>query len=143
MSITNRKARFNYTIEDEIEAGIMLRGSEVKSIRAGRANLNEAYIAEIKGDLFLTNCHISEYKGANKFNHEPTRNRKLLLHKKELEKIVGKIQIKGYSLIPLKVYSKGKYIKILIGLAKGKKLHDKRESIKERDYKRRLARAEE
>ena len=87
MQILNRKAHFNYTIEEEIEAGIMLLGSEVKSVRAGKATINESYVAEIGGELFLTNCHISEYKNANRFNHAPTRPRKLLLHKKQLEKI--------------------------------------------------------
>ncbi len=121
----------------------MLLGSEVKSIRQGRANLNEAYISESQGNLFLTNCHISEFKGANRFNHEPTRKRQLLLHKKQLEKIAGKMQTKGYSAVPLKIYEKNKFFKVLIGLGTGKKLHDKRESIKEKDYQRRLARGEE
>lgn len=142
--INNRKAYYNYTIEEEFEAGIILEGSEVKSIRQGKATINEAYIAEIAGELFLTNCHISEYKGANRFNHEPTRNRKLLLHKKQISKIIGKMQIKGYSLIPLKVFfNKKNFAKILIGLGKGKKLHDKRETIKKRDEIRNLQRGED
>ncbi len=101
MQILNRKAHFNYAIEDEIEAGIMLLGSEVKSVRQGKATINEAYITEVKGELFLINCNISEYKGANKFNHEPKRPRKLLVHKKQLDKIIGKINIEGYSALPL------------------------------------------
>ncbi len=141
MEIFNRKAKFNYIIEDEIEAGIALLGSEVKSIRQGKVSLNESYVAQIKGELFLVNANISEYKGANNFNHEPTRPRKLLLHKKQIEKLVGKIDIKGYSIIPLKIYFNQKnYAKVLIGLGKGKKLYDKRETIKKRDEQRRQQR---
>ena len=134
MQILNRKAHFNYSISQEIEAGIVLLGSEVKSIKEGKANLNDCYCVEIKGEIFLINCHISEYKGANRFNHEPKRNRKLLLHKKEINKIIGKINVEGYSLIPLK---------ILIGVCKGKKLHDKRQSIKQRDEARHMQRHNE
>jgi len=142
--INNRKAHYNYIIEEEIEAGIVLLGSEVKSLRQGSATINEAYVAEIKGEFFLTNCHISEYKGANKFNHEPTRNRKLLLNKKQIEKLIGKMQTKGYTLVPLKIYfNKKNFAKVLIGLGKGKKLHDKRESIKKRDEDRRMRRDED
>ncbi len=138
MQILNRKAKFNYIIEDEIEAGVQLLGSEVKSIRQGKVSLNESYIAQIKGELFLLNANISEYKGANKFNHEPTRPRKLLLRKKQIEKLAGKTDIKGYSIIPLKIYFNQKnYAKILIGLGKGKKLYDKRDTIKKRDEQRR------
>ena len=144
MQIVNRKAHFNYTIEEELEAGIMLLGSEVKSLRQGKAAINEAYIAEIHGALFLINCNISEYKGANKFNHEPKRQRKLLLHKKQLEKIIGKMQMKGYSAIPLKIFfNKKDLAKVIIGLGRGKKLYDKRESIKQRDENRRSQRGEE
>lgn len=144
MVINNKKAHYNYSIEEEYEAGIMLLGSEVKSLRQGKATINEAYIAEIKGELFLTNCHISEFRGANKFNHEPTRNRKLLLKTKEIKKILGKMQIKGYSLVPIKIYfNKKNFAKILIGLGKGKKLYDKRETIKRRDELRRNQRGEE
>lgn len=142
--INNKKAYYNYLIEEEFEAGIVLKGSEVKSLRQGKATINEAYIADIKGEFFLTNCHISEYKGANQFNHEPTRNRKLLLKEKEIKKIFGKMKIKGYALIPLKIYfNKKNFAKILIGLGKGKKLHDKRETIKNRDEKRRMQRGED
>lgn len=144
MVINNKKAHYNYSIEEEYEAGIMLLGSEVKSLRQGKATINEAYIAEIKGELFLTNCHISEFRGANKFNHEPTRNRKLLLKTREIKKILGKMQIKGYSLVPIKIYfNKKNFAKILIGLGKGKKLYDKRETIKRRDELRRNQRGEE
>ena len=144
MQITNRKAHFNYKIEEEIEAGIMLLGSEVKSIREGKANISEAYIAEIKGELFLVNCNINAYKSANKFNHEPTRQRKLLLHKKQLQKIAGKIQTKGYSALPMKIFfNKKNFAKVIIGLGVGKKLYDKRESIKQRDENRRNQRGED
>lgn len=144
MQILNRKAHFNYAIEEEIEAGIVLLGSEVKSIREGKASINEAYIAESKGDLYLINSNVTEYKGANKFNHDPKRKRKLLLHKKQLEKIAGKMQIQGYSAVPIKIFfSKKNFAKVLIGLGRGKKLYDKRESIKQRDETRRNQRGEE
>lgn len=144
MQILNRKAHFNYAIEDEIEAGVMLLGSEVKSIREGKANISESYVAEINGELFLTNCNISEYKGANKFNHEPRRPRKLLLHKKQLERIIGKMNVKGYSAMALKIFfNKKNFAKVIIGIGRGKKLYDKRESIKQRDENRRNLRGEE
>ncbi len=140
----NRKAKFNYEIEEEIEAGIILLGSEIKSIREGKITINEAYAAEIKGEIILLNSNIAEYKGANKFNHDPKRPRKLLLHTKQINKLIGKMDLKGYSLIPLKVYfNKKNMVKVLIGIAKGKKLHDKRKSIKERDENRAKARGEE
>jgi SsrA-binding protein len=144
MQILNRKAHFNFTIEEEIEAGIMLLGSEVKSIREGKANISEAYIADIKGELFLINCNISEYKGANKFNHAPKRQRKLLLHKKQLNKITGKMQVQGYSALPMKIFfNKKNFAKVIVGIGRGKKLFDKRESIKKRDENRRAQRGEE
>ena len=144
MQIVNRKARFNFEIEEEIEAGMMLLGSEVKSLREGKASISEAYIAEIKGEMVLVNANINEYKGANKFNHEPKRNRKLLLHAKEIDKLIGKMNIKGYSATPLKIYfNKRNVAKVLIGIGKGKKLYDKRQSIKERDDNRRQQRGED
>jgi SsrA-binding protein len=144
MQILNRKAHFNYSILEEVEAGIILLGSEVKSIKEGKANLNEAYCVEIKGELFLINAHISEYKSANRFNHLPKRARKLLMHKKEINKIIGKINTQGYSLIPLKIYSNKKnFIKVLLGLGKGKKLYDKRKTLKERDEARHMQRHNE
>lgn len=139
----NKKAYFNFSIEDEIEAGISLLGSEVKAIRENRVNLGDGYVSEIKGELFLTNIMIGLCKGGSVFVHDERRNRKLLLHKKEIAKLLGKIQIKGYSLVPLKLYFKNSKIKVLLGLAKGKKLYDKRASIKERDEKRRAARGED
>lgn len=144
MSILNRKAHFNYEIEEEIEAGIMLLGSEVKSLREGKASIGEAYVAEISGELFLINCNINEYKNANRFNHAPKRQRKLLLHKNQLEKILGKMQEKGYSAVPLKTFfNKKGFAKVLIGIGRGKKLYDKRESIKKKDEARRKQRGEE
>lgn len=144
MHIINRKAHFNYSIEEEYEAGLVLVGSEVKSIRLGKVNISEAYIAEKGGELFLTNCHISEYSGANIYNHQPTRQRKLLLSKKEIRKIIGKIQIKGKSVVPIKMFFNSKnFIKLIIGVGAGKKMHDKREDIKQRDIGRRIRRDEE
>jgi SsrA-binding protein len=144
MQIVNRKARFNFEIEEEIEAGMLLLGSEVKSLREGKASISEAYIAEIQGEMVLVNANINEYKGANKFNHEPKRNRKLLLHTKEIDKLMGKMNIKGYSATPLKIYfNKRNVAKVLIGIGKGKKLFDKRQSIKERDDNRRQQRGED
>lgn len=144
MQILNRKAHFNYSISEEIEAGIVLLGSEVKAIKEGKASLNDCYCVENKGEIFMINCHISEYKGANQFNHQPKRPRKLLLKRKEINKIIGKINTQGFSLIPLKIYTNKKnFIKILLGLAKGKKLHDKRNTIKQRDIKRHLQRHNE
>jgi SsrA-binding protein len=144
MQINNRKARFNLTIEEEIEAGMMLLGSEVKSLREGKASISESYITEAKGEIFLINANINEYKGANKFNHEPKRPRKLLLHKKQTEKLMGKINIKGHSAVPLKIYFNKKNVaKVLIGIGTGKKLYDKRASIKERDDNRRNQRGED
>jgi SsrA-binding protein len=144
MQIINRKAHFNYTITEEFEAGIILLGSEVKSVRSGKANISEAYIAEIHEELFLVNCNISEYKGANRFNHEPKRPRKILLHKKQLEKITGKMRTEGFSALPLKIFfNKRNVAKVLVGIGRGKKLYDKRESIKKRDDQRRSQRGEE
>ena len=144
MQILNRKAHFNYTIEEEIEAGIMLLGSEVKSIREGKANISESYVTENNGEIFLLNAHISEYKGANRFNHEPKRPRKLLLKNKEIQKLIGKIGTKGFSAFPLKIYfNKKGFAKVLIGIGRGKKLYDKRETIKKRDENRRVQRGEE
>ena len=144
MQILNRKAHFNYTIEEEVEAGIMLLGSEVKSLREGKASISESYVNETAGDLFLINCNISEYKSANRFNHEPKRPRKLLLRRKQLQKILGKMQEKGYACLPVKIYFNKKNIaKVLIGLGRGKKLYDKRDSIKKRDENRRKQRGEE
>ena len=138
MEIVNRQARFNYTILEEVEAGIALKGTEVKSIRDGKANIKDSYAIVKNDEAYLLNMHISEYKEGNIFNHEETRTRKLLLHKKEILKLRDKIALQGLTLVPLKVYFVKNKVKVLIGLAKGKKTYDKRESIKERDIKRNL-----
>ncbi len=133
----NRRALFEYSIETRYEAGIVLLGSEVKSARGGKVNLQDSHAAESEGGIVLFNAHIAEYPGANQFNHTPTRPRKLLLNKKEIKNIIGKIKIKGYTLVALSAYFNYKNIlKLELGLAKGKKLHDKREAIKERDWQR-------
>ncbi len=139
MEINNRQAKFNYQIFDEIEAGIVLTGTEIKSIRNGKANLRDSYAVIRNGECYLLNMHISPYEQGNYFNHEETRTRKLLLHKKEILKLHDKIRLEGYTLIPLKMYLVRGKAKILLGVAKGKKVYDKRESIKERDIKRNLA----
>lgn len=135
----NKKARYNYEILERIEAGISLLGTEVKSIREGRISLKESY-AEIKGgEVFLLNCHVSPYEPASRFNHDPTRERRLLLHRREIKRLTGKTQEKGLTLVPTKVFlnDKGK-VKVEIALAKGKRAYKKREVIKERDRDREL-----
>ena len=137
----NRRARYEYFIEDEYEAGIVLQGSEIKSLRTGKANIQDSYIEFDKnGELFLINSYIAQYKLATIFNHEPTRKRKLLLKRKEINKIISKIKLKGFTCIPIVLYINNKnYAKIKIAIAKGKKIYDKREAIKERDFKREKA----
>lgn len=137
----NKRATFDYFIEETIEAGIVLQGTEIKSIRAGRINIRDAFARVSNGEVFLHNAHISEYEQGNRYNHDPTRVRKLLLHKKEINELIGKTQQKGYSLIPLKVYIKNGYAKVQIGLAKGKKKYDKREDLKRREAQRDIERA--
>lgn len=138
MEIVNRKAHFDYQIEDTYEAGLVLTGTEIKSLRQGKANIKDSYAIIKKDEIFLLNTHISEYTEGNRFNHDETRTRKLLLHKQEIKKLATKIELEGYTLIPLKIYfSKGR-AKVLIGLAKGKKNYDKRETIKKRDIDREL-----
>lgn len=136
--VTNRKARFEFEILDKIEAGIVLRGTEVKSVRAGKISLQESYAAARGSELWLEGCTIQPYEQGNINNHEPTRPRKLLLHKQELEKIIRRVAEKGLTLVPLAVYFKGPNLKVEIGIARGKKLYDKRETIKKRDTERRL-----
>ena len=137
---TNKKARHNYQIESEYEAGIVLTGSEVKSIREGKVSFQDSY-ADIKnGEIFLRQLHISPYKYAYYTNHETHRTRKLLLHRYEIRKLSSKIKERGYTLIPLKIYFKNDKIKVLIGLGRGKKLYDKRETIKQKDVERDLDR---
>ena len=142
MVTDNRKARHRYEILDTVECGIILRGSEVKSMREGKCSLDEAYIREEKGRLYLVQCDISHYNNAGSWNHEPTRPRELLLRNREIEQFAGKAHESGLTLIPLKVYFNARGIaKVLMGLAKGKKLHDKRQTIKDRDAQRGLQRA--
>lgn len=134
----NRKAYHDYHIEETIEAGISLLGTEVKSLREGRANLRDSYVLIKNGEAFLINCHISPYSHGNIMNHDPLRTRKLLLHKKQINSLAGKTVIKGYTLVPLKLYFTDSFAKIEIGLAKGKRLFEKRETIKEREAKREI-----
>ena len=126
MEIKNRKARFNYQILDTIEAGIVLTGTEIKSLKQGKANIKDAYATYKNGEIFLINMHISSYDNGNRFNHEETRTRKLLLHKGEILKLRDKINIQGLTLVPLEVYLKHGLAKVLIGVARGKKIYDKR-----------------
>jgi SsrA-binding protein len=133
----NRKAFHNYAIEDRLEAGIVLTGTEVKSLREGRANIADAHAGEMDGELYLFNLHIPEYAGGNRFNHEVRRPRKLLVHRREMAKLFGAAQREGYTLVPLSIYFNRRGIaKVELGLGKGKKSYDKRASIKERDWKR-------
>ena len=137
----NRKASHDYFIEDTYEAGLVLQGTEIKSIRAGRVNMKDRYARVERGEVFLDNLHISPYEQGNRYNHEPTRTRKLLLHKKQISKLIGETQQAGYSLVPLKIYIKNGVAKILIGLGKGKKQYDKREDLKRKQAKREVDRA--
>lgn len=137
----NRQARYLYEILETYEAGIELLGTEVKSIREGKLNLRDGYVLLRNGQAWLTNVHISPYNRVSEyFNHEPRRERKLLLHKQEINKLIGQVEQKGLTLIPLKMYFKSGWIKVSIGLARGKNIYDKRESIKKRDDQRRMAR---
>ena len=136
MEILNRKAKFNYFIIDEIECGIELKGTEIKSIRKGSANMDDSYGRIKKDEVYLTNMFIAKYKEGNIFNHDERRERKILLHKHEIIKLDKEIELNHYTLIPLKLYFKKGKAKILLGLCKGKKLYDKRETIKERDLER-------
>jgi SsrA-binding protein len=137
----NRKARFNYEIEDKLEAGLVLTGSEVKSLRAGKANIADSYASDEGGTLYLINANIAEYAQAGRANHEPKRPRKLLLHRRELDRLRGAIQREGMAVVPLRLYFNARGIaKVQLGIAKGKKLHDKRETEKKRDWERQKGR---
>ena len=139
---TNRKAYHDYFIEEKFEAGIVLKGTEVKSLRERRVNLQDSYAGIKEGEAFLHHCHISPYSHGNMMNHDPIRTRKLLLHRKEINKLLGKTQQKGLTLIPLRIYfSERGQEKVELGLAKGKKQHDRRESIKAREAGREVERA--
>ncbi len=137
----NKQASHLYFIEDKYEAGVVLQGTEVKSLREGRANLKESYAKLKNGEVFLLNCHISPYSHGNRQNHDPIRTRKLLLHKREIRKLIGKVVERGYTLVPMRLYFTNGNAKLEIGLGKGKKLHDKRHSMKERTAKREIERA--
>ena len=133
VEVLNRKANFDYYIEDTYECGIVLTGSEIKSIRAGKVNLKDSYGIIKNNELYILNMHISKYENSGVFNHEETRTRKLLAHKKEILKMRDKLNLEGYTLIPIKLYIKKGYAKILLGIAKGKKNYDKKQVLKERD----------
>ena len=136
----NRKARFNYFFSEFYEAGIVLKGSEVKSLREGKANISESYAIDNAGEIFLLNSHIPSYKESSYNNHDPRRNRKLLLNSREIKKLIGRVNQEGFTLIPTKLYFKKGKAKIEIAVAKGKKHHDKRQTIKKRDWNREKAR---
>ena len=138
---TNRKAYHNYLIQDSIEAGIALTGSEIKSIRAGRVSLGDAYVRPEGGELWLVNAHIARYDASSYMSHEPTRPRKLLLHRKQINNLTSQVTQKGFTLVPLKLYIKDSIAKVEVALAKGKKLYDKRESIANREAEREIDRA--
>lgn len=136
MEIINRRAKFDYFIEEEYEAGISLTGTEIKSIREGHCNIKDSYGIVKNGEVFLLNMFVGHYKEGNIFNHDETRSRKLLLHKKEIKKISQALEVQGLTLVPLKLYFKNNKLKVLLGVCKGKKTFDKRETIKERDINR-------
>ena len=138
---TNRKAYHNYHIEDSIEAGIALTGTEIKSIRAGRVSLGDAYVKPEGGELWLLNAHIARYEAGSYLSHVPTRPRKLLLHRKQIDSLSSKVLERGFTLVPLKLYIKDSIAKVEVALARGKKLHDKRESITRREAEREIERA--
>ncbi|WP_271005044.1 SsrA-binding protein SmpB [Listeria seeligeri] len=137
----NKKARHDYAIEETFEAGIVLQGTEIKSVRNARVNLKDSYARIDKGEIFLHNMHISPYEQGNRYNHDPLRTRKLLLHKKQISRLIGETKESGYSIVPLKMYIKDGYAKVLIGLARGKKKYDKRQDLKQKEAKRDIERA--
>ena len=138
--VSNRKAHHNYFIQESIEAGIALTGTEIKSIRAGRVSLSDGYVRPEGGELWLVNAHIARYEAAGRSSHEPTRRRKLLLHRKEMAILTSKVKEKGLVLVPLRIYIKGHLAKVEVALGRGKKLYDKREAIARRDIARELGR---
>ncbi|HAC2490030.1 TPA_asm: SsrA-binding protein SmpB [Listeria monocytogenes] len=137
----NKKARHDYAIEETFEAGIVLQGTEIKSVRNARVNLKDSYARIDKGEIFLHNMHISPYEQGNRYNHDPLRTRKLLLHKKQISRLIGETKESGYSIVPLKMYIKDGYAKVLIGVARGKKKYDKRQDLKQKEAKRDIERA--
>lgn len=136
MEVINREAKYNYFILEDIECGIVLTGTEIKAIKSGKVNLKDSYAIIRRGEVYLINSYISEYKEGNIFNHDPRRSRKLLLHKREILKLNDRINQEGLTLVPLKLYFNKNKVKILLGLCKGKKIYDKRETIKKRDLER-------
>ena len=138
---TNRRARHEYEILETLEAGLVLRGTEVKSLRAGQVNFKDSYATMKQSEMWLLGCHIPPYSHGTDANHDPERDRKLLLHRKEIRRLVGKVAERGLTVVPLKLYFKGGRAKIEIGLARGKKLHDKRATLKERESRREMDRA--
>jgi SsrA-binding protein len=139
--VTNRRARREYSIEETYEAGLVLTGSEIKSVRAARVNLQDSYVTIREGEAWLLNCHIAPYEQASHQNHEPKRERKLLLHRRQINQLAGKVQAKGYTIVPLRLYLKDNRAKVEIALAKGKKLYDKREALAKRQAERDIERA--
>ena len=139
--VTNRRARREYFIEESLEAGLALTGSEIKSVRTGRANLQDRYVTIRDGEAWMLNCHIAPYKQASQDKHEPKRDRKLLLHRREINRLAGRVQAKGYTIIPLRLYLKNNLAKVEIGLARGKKLYDKRADLAKRQAERDIERA--
>ena len=137
----NRKAYHDYHIEEFVEAGLVLTGTEIKSVRAGRVNLRDAYARMENGEMWLLGAHIAQYPGGNRYNHEPKRPRKILLHRKEINTLGGEVMRKGLTLVPLKLYLKNGIAKVELGLARGKKMYDKRDSIAQRDDQRQIERA--
>ncbi|MBC1505248.1 SsrA-binding protein SmpB, partial [Listeria booriae] len=133
--------RHDYAIEETFEAGIVLQGTEIKSVRNARVNLKDSYARIDKGEIFLHNMHISPYEQGNRYNHDPLRTRKLLLHKKQISRLIGETKESGYSIVPLKMYIKDGYAKVLIGVARGKKKYDKRQDLKQKEAKRDIERA--
>ncbi|EWG11629.1 SsrA-binding protein SmpB [Cytobacillus firmus] len=141
MVAQNKKAYHDYAIEETYEAGIVLQGTEIKSIRAGKVNLKDSYARIQNNEIYLFGMHVSPYEQGNRYNHDPLRTRKLLMHRKEINKLIGESKEVGYSIVPLKMYLKNGYAKVLIGLARGKKKYDKREDLKKKEAKREVERA--
>lgn len=138
---SNKKAFHDYEIKETYEAGIVLTGTEIKSVRQGKVNLKEAYARVFRGEVWIYGMHIAPFEQGNRFNHDEYRNRKLLLHKTEIRKLIGQVAVEGYTLVPIRLYLQNGFAKVEIGLARGKQLHDKRHAIKERDHKREIEKA--
>ena len=137
----NRRANFDYAIEDTLEAGVVLQGTEIKSIRAGKVQLREAFVQIRNDEAWIVNMHISPYDQGNRFNHDPVRTRKLLLHRKQIKQLIGKTQQQGYTIVPIQIHLKNGFAKVLVGVGKGKKHYDRREDLKQKEAKRDVARA--